>query len=69
MMCSREPENKALSSRPFREWETIAMKAAKQALEWLSEKDKLLLIKLIRIWSRNLYVERKKEMWPKRKVS
>jgi len=39
----RELENKALNSGPYREQENIAMKAAKQALEWvLKETEKLL---------------------------
>ena len=36
-------ENEALNNGPFREWEAIARKAAKQALEWvLEDTDKLL---------------------------
>jgi hypothetical protein len=38
-----ELENKALNEGPFREWEYIAIKATKQALEWvLEDKEKLL---------------------------
>jgi hypothetical protein len=33
----RELDNKALNKGPFREWENIAIKAAKQALEWVLE--------------------------------
>jgi hypothetical protein len=39
----RELENEALNSGPFREWEIIAMRAAKQASEWvLDDTEKLL---------------------------
>ncbi len=31
----RDLENETLTSGPFREWENIARKAAKQALEWV----------------------------------
>jgi hypothetical protein len=31
----RELENEALNDGPYREWENIALKAAKQALEWV----------------------------------
>jgi hypothetical protein len=31
----RDLENETLTGGPFREWESIAMKAAKQALEWV----------------------------------
>jgi hypothetical protein len=30
-------ESEALNSGPFREWENVAMKATKQALEWVLE--------------------------------
>lgn len=33
----RELESEALNKGPFREWENIAMKATKQALEWVLE--------------------------------
>jgi len=33
----RELENEALNNGPYREWENIAMKAVKQALEWVLE--------------------------------
>jgi hypothetical protein len=39
----RELENKALNNGPYREWENIAMKAAKQALEWVLEDTEKLL--------------------------
>ncbi|MCW3996067.1 MAG: hypothetical protein NWE98_07980 [Candidatus Bathyarchaeota archaeon] len=39
----KELEKTALTEGPFREWEKIAMKATKQALEWvLEDTDKLL---------------------------
>ncbi len=38
-----ELESEALNNGPFREWENITRKAAKQALEWvLEDTDKLL---------------------------
>jgi hypothetical protein len=36
-------ESKALNNGPFREWENIAMKATKQALEWVVEDAEKLL--------------------------
>lgn len=38
-----ELEKEALNNGPFREWENIAMKAAKQALEWVLEDTEKLL--------------------------
>lgn len=39
----RQIENEGLNNGPFREWENIAMKAAKQALEWVLEDTEELL--------------------------
>jgi uncharacterized protein YbcI len=39
----RKLENDALNNGPYREWENIAMKAAKQALEWVLEDTEKLL--------------------------
>jgi len=39
----RELKNEALNKGPYREWENIAMKAVKQALEWVLEDTEKLL--------------------------
>lgn len=39
----KELENDALNKGPFREYENIAMKATKQALEWVLEDTEKLL--------------------------
>ena len=39
----RELENEALNNGPYREWENIAIKATKQALEWVLEDTEKLL--------------------------
>lgn len=39
----KELENDALNKGPFREYENVAMKAAKQTLEWVLEDTEKLL--------------------------
>jgi hypothetical protein len=38
-----ELEKEAINNGPYREWENVAMKAAKQALEWVLEDTEKLL--------------------------
>jgi hypothetical protein len=33
--CLQELRNSAINNGPYREWENIAMAAAKQAIEWV----------------------------------